>query len=153
MENLERIEPGLHEEQNHLSAARKWCSKHRTSNHDSSECFSKTSIEKNEKSKDLNKFIKNYLIKEPPYETGLLILKGIHQEEEISILIDTGSEGNYISKEMAKKLKLKSSKGNLNSRVIFGNGNSEKIMGQSQIKFKFDQNETIEWNTTIQILE
>lgn len=89
---------------------------------------------------DNNKSFRNYLIKEPNSNQRMLLIPGTCGKKDIDILVDTGAEGNYICKRTVQILKLEIKECEKESRVIYGNRISSKVLGIVNFEVSFRGN-------------
>ena len=122
----------------------KWCSKHRTTKHDNTECFSQSKVEKPQStSGNTDKPTRRtYLVKEAMQKVKALEYPGLLNEEPVMLLLDTGADSNYISESLCKKnskIQLSPS----SSIIQFANEARDKVIGKfnAEIKFRDIQHE------------
>ncbi|KAG0442772.1 hypothetical protein DMUE_0019 [Dictyocoela muelleri] len=79
----------------------KWCSYHKTATHSYEECFNqKENVKGKFNENKINHLSQTLTIKEPENTIKLPIFSGKLNNHECNILIDTGSEINYVSKRL-----------------------------------------------------
>lgn len=112
---------------------------HRTVSHNTDECFSKllkpTPKAKEKEEREFNKPSSYYYLKEysPTYKK-LEILGKLHHQD-VTFILDTGADSNYISEDALVQLKMTNTIQQNEKTVVLGDGTTIKSSAKIQAEF------------------
>jgi hypothetical protein len=140
-------EPNKTEKTYYKNNARKYCTYHHSTSHNTDECYSKKKNESNNNNKSTN-----MAIKEPKTAAKCIEMDSNVNNKQVKILFDTGSVFNYANENLVNTLNVTTT--NIEEvKVEMANGNSLPVNKSCDVKLQLQADTTVNYEVNLRLLK